>query len=547
MKNITITLLLFKSIFFFSQEFKCNLYKVNSGEVLSSDYIHIESLNNNLFSATINDSFIKDFSYADKTGIVNLKNEVILPFNYRNISSVSDSLIQISNGKGRALYAISPSNKNIVQKTAFEYLNFKPIVFDKKAICAYNGYYEILNLENNKILFKTKFVEIINLSPKVIATKDINYKWGIVDYKGNEIVKNEYQNIRVLDNHKINLISIKKDDKYGILDSNGNWILPTIFKKIEGGHKLLLAQTFRDNNNKAIKPDSLIKKMSSKYVGTILKNGKKQSEILSVDNKEIELTGLSGAFDSNGNIVLPFEYDFLKTDKNNNLIIYKNSYCGVITEEVETIIPLKFQEIKSFFNLYTVRSNNLWGIFNNKGKLILPIKYQKIFITSNDGAFVFKNNKWFKITFKTISKLTQLNIPNGFWFEYFEENGKIKNNKCFIMTNDSVEGLVSDLGIVLIHPNYKYMQYFENGNYYSAIDKNYKYYFNSKGKSLSETHFDDKNNYNSNDYKNIICSKTNKFGVIDSEGKLIIPFEYDLIQRVEDNENVFIVSKKRNK
>ncbi|NML72086.1 hypothetical protein HHL23_20165 [Chryseobacterium sp. RP-3-3] len=143
-----------------------NVFEVNKGEMLKKDYQYLEYLFDNLLVAVPLNNEITDYSYENLTGIIDLHENIITPFQYRNISKIRDDyslynknipLINISNGKGMALFTLG--NRILKKITEFEYLKFRPFLFDGKYLSAYNGYCQIINLENGDLI-KTQFVEV---------------------------------------------------------------------------------------------------------------------------------------------------------------------------------------------------------------------------------------------------------------------------------------------------------------------------------------------------------------------------------------------------
>ena len=67
-----------------------NVYEIGKGEILKKDYHYLLSINDKFLAATI----IKeetDYLYADLTGIIDLKENVFLTFEYRNIEKIRDN------------------------------------------------------------------------------------------------------------------------------------------------------------------------------------------------------------------------------------------------------------------------------------------------------------------------------------------------------------------------------------------------------------------------------------------------------------------------
>lgn len=239
-----------------------NIFEIKKGEILKQDYTYIEYLFDDLYSATIKNSGTPYNESSELSGIIDENEKILVPFKYTYIKRLWDhdnkpnnSYIQISNiseKKGIGLYEII--DKSTINKIVDGYLKFRYFVFNKTCITAYSGYYNICNLKTGNIT-KTNFVDIEPLTDLTVATRDINYKWGIADINGNKIIENKYDKISRLTD---SLIIIEKRDSLGVVNSQGKIIIPSIFKHINTNSKIIFAQTY--NKGKTLKLNEVTKK-----------------------------------------------------------------------------------------------------------------------------------------------------------------------------------------------------------------------------------------------------------------------------------------------
>jgi len=511
-----------------------NVYEIGKGEIFKKDYRYLLSINDKFLAATI----IKeetDYLYADLTGIIDLKENVFLPFEYRNIEKIRDNynlykkenplLVAVSNGKSRALYKFE--DNTFKELTDFKYFKFRPFLFDGNFLtCSDN---QILNLNNGKII-KTAFLEIKPLTNNLAATKDKNYKWGIIDKTGTVILNNDFSEIR---NYDIPLISIEKRDSVGVVNNNGQIIIPPVFYNIKYTENLILAGTF--NNGEKFKINKKLKEKLSNWNTTITKNNKNTPKIYSLNNLKFKQIGLYGAFSQDGKLIIPFEYNLLEKGIDTEVIVYKDNKVGIFSENGKKIANIKYDAIKVALNtFYIVEENNKYGILTKNGKQLLETKYKNVFPISETEILYLENNFWYKISYnKKLSEYEtqKTELTSNYTFQYFREHSNNQKN-YYIAKKHGKYGVIDNqlnFLIACINPEangYINNKYFDLGTIYT-----------SKGKPLP------KNIKVSDSYNKypIICMKNDKFGAYNENGFEVIPFIYTEVQHIDGKR--FIVSK----
>lgn len=86
-----------------------------------------------------------------------------------------------------------------------------------------------------------------------------------------------------------------------------------------------------------------------------------------------------GVFDLNGNIIIPFEYNWIDICHDGLFIAIKDGKRGFIDINNRCVTETFYSQFSSFSEgLASVSSDNLlYGYINNKGKTIIPFKYKK--------------------------------------------------------------------------------------------------------------------------------------------------------------------------
>lgn len=536
--KLTLIALFFLQIIY-SQKSQYNVYEIGKGEIFLKEYFYLEHFYDNLLIATpLKDSV--DYDYADLTGIIDLKEDIKLPFKYRNIEKIRDDyklykksrpFMALSNGRGRALFGYS--NEIFKQITNFEYLKFRPYLFDGDYLMAYNGYCQLLDLDSEKIL-KTQFVEAEPLTKGLVATKNMDYNWGVINKKGDTILANDFDRIYKLSD---SIITFEKRDSLGIINSNGRIILPPIFKKITNSNSLIIAQTF--NNGKKIIIDEKLKQKLSKWTVKIRNGNKLNYVINSIDNK-INQNGFFGAFDLSGNLKIPFNYSILEKGIENQLIAKKDKHYGIISDREKIITNFVYDDIKLIFDIfYLLKHNGKTGLSTDT-KTVFDTKYSEIFPISKNIVLVNENKTWYKVTldnnYKVIRK-EKTNLNPKFNFNYLESYKFLFSKDFFSVNYNNFYGIIDkNLKIIVPINNQKEPRYFFSK--YFELDKNYT--VNGvllEGIDLSRNYYDDSYSF----INTIICTKNKKYGVVDTNGKILIPFQYSYIQNIDGSR--FIVQK----
>lgn len=231
-------------------------------------------------------------------------------------------------------------------------------------------------------------------------------------------------------------------------------------------------------------------------------NSKKKIE----ENRFIErIENKFGVTDSLKNVIIPFEYDFIRFE-NQRLVVQRNNSKGLLSLDNKELLPIEFKFIlprkKERFILWTKKS--MFGLADSDGKIIIPIKYKELSSIEKDSFYITKNQN-------NLNGVYDLNgknlIPEEYKF-YTVDNNRIfatKDNKPQIMD------ILNSKNTVYLD---KKSEFIETVRHYSMDESLYQ-----------------------------IVKKENKFGLIDSKNEIIIPFIYDEIKSSQ-NWRYFIIKQK---
>lgn len=444
---------------------------IKEGTELTSD----ESLLNNDFIIEFNDTLVsykKDiwiseyignfatFSKNGYCGVIDKEEKEIVPMEFDKVL-ITDSLIYankhnlnfIFDLKGKLIekpindLVLRRNGKLLLQDTQsyVYYDNYKAndgvvVLYDKKI---YNGKGSLIKEINYDRVygFNHGFAVVINF----IDNLNSKHLCGYIDTKGNEIYPIECKSCSPF---YMDRAIIFTDNKFSIIDSKGN-----------------IKKTFPE--------DVLL--------------GSKFSDGLCWIRKE----GMGGYINTNGEIVLPLLYKRVEN--------FSGGFAKVIKEENEIYIDAQGKEYTypqyPYYEGYRFMNYGGKKVYENK-------KHEVVFQYQYD---------------KEISSL------------YFEEG-------LLVVGKNEKEGVIDRLGNVIIPPIYQYIK-IQNG-YIFARENDDVWLLNKQGKKLLRI-ADGQEKRGSmikgstlgsiyfNPLGFLKTSINGKYGVVDSNGKLILPYEYD--------------------
>ena len=245
----------------------------------------------------------------------------------------------------------------------------------------------IINEETGEVKGYDKIYPAVKIINRFIVAVD--YKWGIIDEKGNELCDIKYEDA-ILPYHYEGFYKVKYGGKYGFINTDGKEI---------GSIKYDSVASF--NNGFAVV------ELNGK-IGFIDKKGKEICEITFDEVNEfdknktasVKKNGKWGIIDSNGNIVCNFKYDEI-TYFNNGLWLVKdsNDLYSIINENFEEVIP--FNKYKSIYysyppsSLMKVFDGIHYGFINKSGQEVIPTIYDYFFDTGDAKPIIAeKGVKW---------------------------------------------------------------------------------------------------------------------------------------------------------
>ena len=320
---------------------------------------------------------------------------------------------------------------------------------------------EVLN-SKKEILFKeydkVEPIKLNNIASTLCYEKSVlKYKkddgYGLIDFNGKTITKNEYKTIDNLQSTEGKFL-VSKNDKYGVINLNG-----AILVKTEYDH--ITTDEYYSEEDKYVEAGFIVSNTTNEgyRYGYINYEGKKflnteYNEIIRVNNQ-----------------------------KKVYLIAAKDGKYGLYNENKQVIKP-EYQSIVFCDNgAIIIERNQQYGIANLKGQIKVDTDYSKI---EENGIYLYAQNSKENDVYDWEGNKKDISFSKNI-FETSNENYRIST----IINNGVVYyGIENKQGTRLVDNNYNYIEY-AYGDYFIAENKNEKYgVINANGEVIIEIKHD---------------------------------------------------------
>ncbi|MFT5822395.1 MAG: hypothetical protein ACI8ZM_003651 [Crocinitomix sp.] len=291
----------------------------------------------------------------EKRGVIDLNNNIIMPFEYgENFVAFNDSVFL-----GEGDYSLFLMNAKAEKLSpSFNYIS--SVQTNKHGFSKIKQYGSVgvVNTNNASMAIEAKYDEIVLFSDH-IWVKEGPYE-GIVDYEGNIIIPIEFTNIKY--GHTYNRINIlSKNGKYGIFDMNNELLFDFIYDDLHLNREMNIGLFARGDT----------------------------SEIMTLDTKEVLHT-----------FNLPLE----KVTYQHLLALDPTGAKGYLyfnPKEAEISLYDLFDVVRGFDGFTIIRENGKFGVVNDQGIIIIPIEYEdySYFDLLTDPSCdinLMKDDEWFR-------------------------------------------------------------------------------------------------------------------------------------------------------
>ena len=520
------------------------------------------------------------------------KGDTILSVNefitFENIEQIRDFLIQ-TNGKYEDIGDFRSGLASVRKRNVYGFINnhgteIYPLKFNR--VIRFTDGLAIARLLKKEFMVNTSGQQISATYDRIYnieagcAIVETDYKKGVINKKGEETIPPHYKNIMINKNGTIwyqedklwglfkqdgqkiinpiyeyvsdfseGLAQVTLDDQYGFVDSLGNEVVKTIYQMVKdfsGGY----APVQRDGKWSLI--DRTGKEVfKPKYMGLhSIDHGYARANEGGYWNGEFVTDGKWGLIDTQGEVQLPIEYDWVRDFEDSIAVIEYNGKCGLIDISMKHLLDPTFDEIKAFVNgMAKVNVGGIkndrgqitggnWGFIDKKGRKVVPPVYEGVGDFYYGLAWVLSNGNYYfidtsgRIQMDTCIQYDEVNPYNGgvarakkgaLWTVIDSSGRPIFKNDYFHLRDFKDSLAVVNRGGWVDHSDFISE---EMGGLYGAI--------NMLGEELIKPQF-----MGLWDYENGLAwaadTLKRKFGIIDKEGKVVLPFQYDYARKINRN------------
>ena len=260
-----------------------------------------------------------------------------------------------------------------------------------------------------------------NTKPVFICMTDVDYENNtyntkVINEKNTPIFTN-YDKVEAITNvdssnnlwYEESVLKVQKDGKYGLINMNGNLILPAEYDKIEAvlGVKNVFV-TVKDSkqgivnnigntiiDNKYVEIKALTNKTENGFIvkaedgkyGVINYDKTKALDTIYDDIKNIygnnmyavKEAGVWKIVNTDGEKFLENSFEDVKSINLENVIVKKDGKYGVLTINGETVIEPTYEEMTfAFTNTYIAKKDGKYGMIDITNQEKLPFEYESI-------------------------------------------------------------------------------------------------------------------------------------------------------------------------
>ena len=238
-------------------------------------------------------------------------------------------------------------------------------------------------------------------------------------------------------------------------------------------------------------------------------------------------------YNENLQLVLKGGYNSIELGCEGQFIVKKNGKYGVVSEKGAVILPLKYSNINSNKNGYTIKLNEKAGLFNSEGKEIIPISYHWVYtskiddnipivakLNDNNAGYINTKNEWV--------------IPPTYQYAFDFQQGVaiVKKGRNYMYINLKGEPVIQDFDNYVIQNFDNYVIEPSDNTYIVGVRKECKYIVYDLNGNLLDTYDGFINNWSGNAIFGV--KKGGKWGYIDGYGKVIVPFEYEEVNNFSE-------------
>lgn len=404
---------------------------------------------------------------------------------------------------------IIPDQKQDIFICTYEINNetgeYKSKALNKKNKEIFEEYEQIEALENYDD------VQNIWYEDNVLKVKQ-NGKYGLINFKGKQILECEYDQIYTLKGTEASII-VEKDGKLGLVDNTGRKIIEPEFKEILGigtkGDEGYITVNEQDKYGVVSYTKEQVLPNQYEYI----------EQMYGKDLFVIKDKGQQQLINSKGEIILDSGYNKIEKilqNETKGVIFEREAKYGIMGTDRMILIRPQYDSLKELDNgKFVAEKDGKKGIINIQDTEELPFSYKSINYNKEADLYIAEDtdgntsiiDKDYNI--KLIGILSEFNEEYGYIRMRIGTEYEYYNLKCEETTN-----------IEVLKGNTLFLKQ-ENGKYG---------YVNKKGEKVVDYIYDDATEQNIYGYAGV--KKNGVWGSIDREGKEVIAPKYELTNNI---------------
>lgn len=289
----------------------------------------------------------EDFLYASKEAITKGLNMRILDNQGTtvDIQTLEDLVNGYSNSLSQSGYTLTPNFKN------------QRALSDGYAVVGKDKEYGVVDLETGKEVISLKYdsVEYVQSIGEFIVSSNSNYG---MQKPGSQTptIKLEYESIELLNAEK-KLYIVGKNEKYGVINSEGNEVIPTEYDQI-----------------------------GLTSVSAYKSQGEKDKYVINGECIPVIRNGNYGLYSIDGTLLASTRFSAIGCE-NPNEIIKNTSAMPTLT------IPLSDKVTGIVFAMKNAAGTTVYGIITTNGTVVLNAYYTAIYYMQRNGNITYYFNK----------------------------------------------------------------------------------------------------------------------------------------------------------
>ena len=365
-----------------------------------------------------------------------------------------------------------------------------------------------------------------------------NGKWGVVDAGLKEVIPCKYESFV---GYGDGLFCVKLDGKYGYVDKDNRTIIPFVFESagaFSNGEAIVKSSgaflNYSGNRSDPASPRQRNDVFKIDKAGNCIKNcpevGKsypknywEETKTFTQDLIAVRKIGKTTLTDKEGTVRMPLKYDEFYGYSDGFIIVkHKGKYGSIVTSGI-VVSEIKHEYSAVGSLSCGLASVNYWGksgFVNSKFELVIPLQYDWVTPFENNFAKVY-----FRGQLGLINRQNQAVIPFG---SDYTEIKPLKEGLIILHKNNFV-GISDSSGKLILPVEYDEIKEFNEGR--AVVRKNFKYgVIDKKGVFIIPVEYGLKDGFVNN--TQIVSKTSTRYGVFNAEGRLIIPFDFEYIDRL---------------